>query len=268
MDSKSIKVKDENFYQISGWMINKLNLKGIPLMVYAIIFGFSQDGESEFSGSRKYLCDFTGTTKPTIDKALNELIESNFIIKISETKNSIVFNKYKVNLDMLNFTTDKETLLGGDKETLLGGGKETLPNNNNINNNNINNNNIKENNINNIIEEIFDFWNSKNIIKHSKFTDARKKAIAKVLKEYSIEDIKLAIEHYSIILKDKNYFFNYTWSLEDFLNRKTGFTTFLNDGSNWVNYNKPKIIKQNNGLTSYEYNPNAPYNNRGDNDII
>lgn len=119
-----------------------------------------------------------------------------------------------------------------------------------------------------VILEIFDFWNSKNIIKHSKFTDARKKAIVKALKEYSVEDIKLAIEHYNIVLKDKDYFFSYVWSIEDFLNRKTGFTTFLSDGSNWVNYNKPKVIKQNNGLSSYEYDPNAPYNNRGDNDII
>ena len=130
-------VKDENYYQISGWMLNKLHLTGISLNVFAIIYGFTQDGESEFSGSRQYLCDFTGTTKPTIDKALKELCESKFIVKISETKNNVTFNKYKANLDYItNFIGSKESLLGS-KETLYGGGKESLPNN--IDTNNIEN---------------------------------------------------------------------------------------------------------------------------------
>lgn len=105
------RVKDENYYQISGWMINKLHLKGTALNIYAIIYGFTQDNESEFRGSRQYLCDFTGATKPTIDKALNDLINQNLIIKNTEVINGITFNKYKANINMLkNFITDKETL--------------------------------------------------------------------------------------------------------------------------------------------------------------
>ena len=140
------KIKDDNYFQISGWMINRLNLKGAMLLVYAIIYGFSQDGECEFKGSRQYLCDFTGVTKPTIDKALDDLCKRNLIIKISETYNNVVFNKYKINRDVLSFTTSKEilppskeTLQGGSKETLQGGSKETLPNNKDYNNN-LNNN--------------------------------------------------------------------------------------------------------------------------------
>lgn len=132
------KIKDDNYFQISGWMINRLNLKGAMLLVYAIIYGFSQDGECEFKGSRQYLCDFTGVTKPTIDKALDDLCKRNLIIKISETYNNVVFNKYKINRDVLSFTTSKETL-PPSKETLQGGSKETLPNNKDYNNN-LNNN--------------------------------------------------------------------------------------------------------------------------------
>ena len=138
------KVKDENFYQISGWMINRLKLKGTMLNVYAIIYGFTQDGQSEFKGSRQYLCDFTGATKPTIDKALEDLANQKLIFKTSETINSITFNKYKANLEIVkNFTTDKETL-PPDKETLQGGSKETLPNNNIYNNKTNNKDNKKE----------------------------------------------------------------------------------------------------------------------------
>ena len=106
------KIKDENYYQISGWMINRLNLKGTSLNVFAIIYGFSQDEETEFAGSRQYLVDFTNSSKPTIDKALNDLCELNYIIKIPKNINNITFNTYKVNFDIV------ESFKGGSKETL------------------------------------------------------------------------------------------------------------------------------------------------------
>lgn len=128
------KVLDNNYFQITGWMLNRLKLKGTALNVYAIIYGFSQDGESSFNGSRQYLCDFTGATKPTIDKALAELQAMDLIIKTSKKINDVIHNEYKANLEALrDFTTSKETL-PPSKETLQGGSKETLPNNKEINN--------------------------------------------------------------------------------------------------------------------------------------
>ena len=125
------KLKDENYYQIQGWMINRLGLKGITLSVYAVIYGFSQDGEGEYTGSLQYLCDFTGgTSKPTIIKALKELVEKQYILRREENINSVRFIKYRVNLPLLKIFN------GGSKETLPevvknfnGGSKETLPNN-------------------------------------------------------------------------------------------------------------------------------------------
>lgn len=120
------KVLDNNYFQITGWMLNRLKLKGTALNVYAIIYGFSQDGESSFNGSRQYLCDFTGATKPTIDKALAELQAMDLIIKTSKKINDIIHNEYKANLEALrDFTTSKETLPPS---------KETLPHNKDINN--------------------------------------------------------------------------------------------------------------------------------------
>ena len=137
------KVLDNNFFQITGWMLNRLKLKGTALNVYAIIYGFSQDGESSFNGSRQYLCDFTGATKPTIDKALAELQAMDLIIKTSKKINDVIHNEYKANLEALrDFTTSKETL-PPSKETLHGGSKEILPHNKDINNKE-DNKNIKE----------------------------------------------------------------------------------------------------------------------------
>ena len=125
------KIKDENFYQVSGWMLNRLELKGIALAVYAIIYGFTQDGESRFTGSIKYLCDFTGASKPTVMKALNDLTEKGYIQKYEIERNGVRFCEYQVSLQVVKnlYRPGQEILPGGGKETLPGGGKESLPNN-------------------------------------------------------------------------------------------------------------------------------------------
>ena len=130
------RIKNENYYQIQGWMINILGLKGVPLNVYAIIYGFSQDGESEYTGSLQYLCDFCGgVSKPTIINALKTLVEKDYIIRREEIVNGVQFNRYKVNLPLL-----KNLYWGGkdfDQEVVKnfnGGSKEFLPNNKSHNN--------------------------------------------------------------------------------------------------------------------------------------
>ena len=125
------RIKDENYYQVQGWMINRLGLKGIPLSVYAIIYGFSQDGETEYTGSVKYLCDFCGmVSKPTIINALKSLVEAGYLYRREEYINGVQFNRYKANLSLLKnlYGGSKETLSEGVKK-LYGGSKETLPNN-------------------------------------------------------------------------------------------------------------------------------------------
>ena len=145
-------IKDENYYQISGFMINRLGLKGVPLNVYAIIYGFSQDGASEYTGSLQYLCDFCGgVSKPTIIKALKELTEADFIIRREERINSLCFPRYKANLPLLkNFNGGSKETLTGAVKNFNGGSKETLPNNED--------NNIS---INNNIKIIIDYLNVK-----------------------------------------------------------------------------------------------------------
>lgn len=89
-------MKDENFYVIHGWMINKLKLKGNELLCYAIIYGFSQDGETMFNGSRKYISDCVGASNSTIDNALASLVEKGLIIKEVDNIKGVIFNRYKV----------------------------------------------------------------------------------------------------------------------------------------------------------------------------
>lgn len=70
-----------NYITILGWMTN-LGLKGNELLVYAIIHGFSQDKESYFHGSLKYLTQWTGTTEQNIIDILKKLTEKGLLIKV------------------------------------------------------------------------------------------------------------------------------------------------------------------------------------------
>lgn len=89
---------------------------------------------------------------------------------------------------------------------------------------------------NSLISNIFNYWNSKDIIKHKELTDAINKAITKALKTYTEEEIKKYINRYDKVLKDNSWFFDYKWSLENFLTRKDGISSFTDEGSKWINY--------------------------------
>ena len=51
-------IQPHNFFIIQSFMINDLKLKGSDLLIYAIIYGFSQ-GDKYYNGSIKYLTEFT-----------------------------------------------------------------------------------------------------------------------------------------------------------------------------------------------------------------
>nr|DAZ39075.1 MAG TPA: helix-turn-helix domain protein [Caudoviricetes sp.] len=89
-------VKDENFVAIQGWMLNKLNLKGNELIVYAVIYGFSQDDESRFTGSRRYLAEWCGCTLKTVDNALSSLVAKGLIAKHDKTINGVHLCDYSI----------------------------------------------------------------------------------------------------------------------------------------------------------------------------
>lgn len=82
MEEKKRKVKDESYFQISGWMVNpqKMNLKGLKLQLFAIIFGMSQDGEF-CHPSIRYFAEFTGSTERGVRKALDEMVEEGTILR-------------------------------------------------------------------------------------------------------------------------------------------------------------------------------------------
>lgn len=90
---------------------------------------------------------------------------------------------------------------------------------------------------------LFEYWNELKIIEHRKLTDKTKRKINGSLKDYSIDEIKSSINNYKLILESPLFFFNYKWTLADFLQR--GLEKFLDLETAKNNYKKETI--QNNG---------------------
>ena len=57
---------NKDYIVIQGWMINDLNLNGNELLAFALIYGFTKDGESEYTGSINYLSNWLNCTRKTV----------------------------------------------------------------------------------------------------------------------------------------------------------------------------------------------------------
>lgn len=124
-------VKNENYLTIQGWMVNELGLTGNQLLVYAVIYGFSQINDQWFTGSLKYIAEWSGVSKLTVIRTLQVLIEKGLIEKRERLINNVKFCDYRC----------ADFDIGGIK--MIGGGIKMIPHN--INNNI---NSIKERKIN------------------------------------------------------------------------------------------------------------------------
>ena len=74
-------IRNDNYYIVQGWMQNELKLKGNELRVYAIIYGFSQNGASEFRGSIGYIKEFLGISYKTVCRTLASLTQKGYVRK-------------------------------------------------------------------------------------------------------------------------------------------------------------------------------------------
>lgn len=87
-------INPNSYYTVQGWMVNELDLKGNALIVYAIIYGFSQDGTSEYSGSARYLAEWLGCSRSTIMVTLKMLTEKGYLTKRDIYKNGTAYCAY------------------------------------------------------------------------------------------------------------------------------------------------------------------------------
>lgn len=137
------KIKDKTYVVIQSFMVNELDLKGNELIIYAIIYGFSQAENQTFSGSLQYLADWTNCTKQGVVKNLKSLVDKGFIAKKENVINSVKFCEYYA------------TKFNAPLNKVEWGIKQSLPNNIE---DNIEYNIDKENNKKKVEEEFETLW--------------------------------------------------------------------------------------------------------------
>lgn len=137
-------VKETSYIIIQGWMRTRLRLTGNDLICFALIFGFSQDGESVFTGSLKYIQEAIGVaTRQSVLNILARLEAKGLIVRNTDVINGVKITSYKAysepqNEDAQNLDTQSKNYT--EVVQNLDGGSL------NFRHNNLNNNldNIKE----------------------------------------------------------------------------------------------------------------------------
>lgn len=87
------------------------------------------------------------------------------------------------------------------------------------------------------IYTVFEFWNAQKIVEHrdiSKFESTIKAR----LKYFAPEEIIQAVKNYKTVLDSPDHFFDYRWTLEEFLSRKGGLEKFMDQAEPLKNFLK------------------------------
>lgn len=204
-------MKNENYITIQGWMRNDLDLKGNELMVYALIYGFSQDKESCFAGSIGYIAEWIGATKQTVYNTLKSLCDKNMLDKQESYHNGIKFCSYTAILPPVK-------KIDSVVKNFDGGSQKILPNN-------------IDDNIDEKIKCIVDFLNKELGTRYRPSTETTRSAIKARLNEgFTVMDF------YDVITKKHKQ-----WKgtkMEEFLRPQTLF------GTKFESYLNQTIVKE------------------------
>lgn len=153
-------ISNGTYITIQGWMRTELNLSGNELIVYAIIYGFSQNKQGEFTGSVQYLADWVGCTKRTVTTILRKFVDEELVKKtVVQLDNNSKRVSYQANVGVGKNFLGGEKISQGVGKNFLGGrknfprGGEKISHNININNN-TNNNHRDINNVHSCSESL------------------------------------------------------------------------------------------------------------------
>ena len=140
-------MNNEQYITTMGWMYS-LGIDNLTeLQAYAIIYGFSQDEQSYFTGSISYMQELLMCSRPTAINIMKRLEQKGLIVKEQYEISRVKHNKYKAIIPATALSNS--TLHSGKStlpvvKTLNYNSKSTLPevvnpiNHNNTNNKSIN----------------------------------------------------------------------------------------------------------------------------------
>lgn len=94
MENKNL-VRSDNHVTIDGWMINELELSGSELIVYGLIWGFSQTENQWCTASQAYIARWANISTRGLRKILDKLEEKGLLIKETNTCKKGLESKYR-----------------------------------------------------------------------------------------------------------------------------------------------------------------------------
>lgn len=90
-----MEVRSDSYVNIQAFMVNELHLSGNALIIYAVIYGFSQDGDSWFTGSRSYLAAWCQASKSTVSRNLDALCANGLIERREHVTAGVLLVDYR-----------------------------------------------------------------------------------------------------------------------------------------------------------------------------
>lgn len=97
METKVKVFKIDNHITVPGFAIVELGLSGNELLCYSLIYGFTQDGETEFYGSLNYVASALNITKQNAKKVIDRLLGRGLLEKKEIYFSGIKFCHYIAN---------------------------------------------------------------------------------------------------------------------------------------------------------------------------
>lgn len=145
-----------------------------------------------------------------------------------------------INVDEKGFTDDLEELKNILEQLEKPNVRLTLPNETEVRSKKLD---VRSKNK-EYIYSLFDYWNEKEIIKHRKRTQAMESHINARLQEYSVDELKRAIDNYSLVLRSDDYYWTHKWTLQDFM-KPSNVIRFVDDADPLNNFKSNKKEKTN-----------------------
>ena len=88
--------KDGQYVSIQAFMVSEYGLKGNELIIYAVIYGYSQDGEHWYYGSKAHLAAWCGASKNTVGNCIKSLIEKGLVERRENEERGQVRVEYRI----------------------------------------------------------------------------------------------------------------------------------------------------------------------------
>lgn len=190
-------------------------------VIFRLVYGYHKRSADI---SIKRFADMTGLWKPHICRALDRLTSMNIITKNDNETYAFQkdFDKWKPLPKMVTTVTNNGNESLPIMVTSVVRPKDTIKIT------------TKDTTTKDTANRIFDHWNSQDIVKHEKLTNAISRKIQAKIKDYSIEKIIRSISNYNVVLKDPDCFWTFKWTLVDFLQK--GIDKFMDIEIAKVNY--------------------------------